>query len=94
MSDNGNAGSNVTGFIIGALVGAGLALMYAPCSGTDMRQWLTRKTKNFQDKTESAFEETKAKVRGEAKYIMGEAKDVVGGQAARSYAGAGDKSRT
>lgn len=62
MSDN-NLGSGTGIFaaaIIGAAVGAGVALLFAPCSGKETRGWLARKGRDMQDRTMTAFEDGKA----------------------------------
>lgn len=55
MSDeNANCCSQVggilTAFTIGALLGAGLAVIYAPCSGKEAREALARRTEDLKDK--------------------------------------------
>ena len=97
MSDNGgngNGGGNLTGFVLGALVGAGVALMYAPCSGKETRQLLSRKTKELKDRSASAFSDTKEMVQREGKNILSEAKDIANAHGLPSFSGAGgNKSR-
>jgi len=44
------AGRIVGALAIGALIGAGVALLYAPQSGQETRQLLTRKTRDLKDK--------------------------------------------
>ena len=39
----------------GAAVGAGVALLFAPCSGADSRSWLARKSREVKDRTMNAF---------------------------------------
>ena len=92
MSDNGGGNGSgsigLTGFVLGALVGAGVALMYAPCSGKDTRQLLSRKTRELKDKSASLFEDTKDMVRREGKNILSEAKDIANAHGMPSYTGA------
>jgi gas vesicle protein len=83
----------LTGIIVGAVVGAGLALMYAPCSGKETREWLARKSKELKDRTESAYEEAKATVRTEATGFVGDVKDAVRTQAVPSYNASDNKAR-
>lgn len=63
--ENGNGArgaSAMTGFMIGALVGAGVALLLAPASGTETRRRLGETTKRLRD---------------QAKDRMGQAKDLM-----------------
>lgn len=93
MNDSGNGGSNLNGFILGALVGAGLALMYAPCSGKETRQWLAKKSKELKDNAESVYEDTKETLSREARNLVGEAKDIAKAHGMPSYSGASNKGR-
>ena len=93
MNENGNGGGILSGFVLGALVGAGIALIYAPCSGKDTREWLTRKTKDLKDKAETAYEDTKETFQREAKNLVSEAKNVAATHGMPSYTGSGNKSR-
>jgi hypothetical protein len=43
----GHGSSNMTGFFMGALVGAGLALLLAPASGGDVRRRLADTARRF-----------------------------------------------
>lgn len=95
MSEYGNgSGGNMTGFVVGALVGAGLALIYAPCSGKDTRKWLAGKAKDLKSKTEDVYEDTKKTLQREAKNLVGEAKEVAAAHGISSYTGSGSKART
>jgi gas vesicle protein len=55
--------SNGTGLVvaalIGAAVGAGVALLLAPASGKETRGWLARKGREMKDRTMTAYEEGK-----------------------------------
>jgi len=42
--------------VVGAAVGAGVALLLAPCSGKEARGWLANRSREIKDKTTSAFE--------------------------------------
>ena len=43
-------------FVIGALVGAGVALLYAPLSGKETRKLLVKKGKLLRDKAQDTVE--------------------------------------
>ena len=61
MSENNT--TPVSGYLaaalIGAAVGAGIALLYAPCSGKETRKMLARQAKDLKDRAESAMEDAK-----------------------------------
>ena len=54
--ENTSQRSSFTIFAIGALVGAGIALLYAPQSGKDTRKLLAKKAKQLKDKTNDVVE--------------------------------------
>lgn len=62
MSDNNN-GSAILGiaaaFTVGAMVGAGLALLYAPQSGKETRDMVSRKTHDLKDAAGNVIEQGK-----------------------------------
>jgi gas vesicle protein len=41
--------------VAGAAVGAGVALLLAPCSGAEARSWLARKSRDAKDRTMNAL---------------------------------------
>ena len=52
MSDNScNAGACILSFALGAVVGAGLALLYAPKSGIETRTYIREKSEELRDKS-------------------------------------------
>ena len=53
----------VAGSVLGAAVGAGIALLYAPRSGKESREWLARQTRELKDRVAGAYEQTKDAVR-------------------------------
>ena len=52
MSDQGSSGDFVAGFFIGALVGAALALIFAPASGEEVRSQLRDKSIELRGRVE------------------------------------------
>ena len=65
MSENNapQGGNILTAALIGAVVGAGIALLYAPCSGRETRKILTRRAKKLKGQAEAALEDAKELVR-------------------------------
>jgi len=59
MSDNNESscvGGYLAAFAIGALVGTGVALLYAPRSGKETRELLTKKGHDLKDKASDALD--------------------------------------
>jgi gas vesicle protein len=56
MSNNGSSGSVFLAFAVGALVGAAVALLYAPASGDETRRKLAKKAREGRDTLESVVE--------------------------------------
>ncbi len=54
-------GSILLAFAAGAVIGAGIALLYAPQSGKETREMLARKAGDFKDATVDAYEKTMEK---------------------------------
>lgn len=50
--------SSFTIFAVGALIGAGIALLYAPQSGKETRKQLARKARQLKDKAQETIENT------------------------------------
>lgn len=65
MSESNSMGMSgqLAAFAIGAAVGAGLALLYAPYSGEETRQLLARRGRDVKDRMTGAVEATKDAVR-------------------------------
>ncbi len=61
MSEEGNgyAGGVVVAFAVGALLGAGFALLYAPRSGKETRELIGDKGRELREKTGEIREETR-----------------------------------
>jgi gas vesicle protein len=71
MSDNnqGNGTGILAAAIVGAAVGAGIALLFAPCSGKETRDWLAHSTREIKDRTANAFDQGKNSIRRAASEI-------------------------
>ena len=75
MSEN-NGGSNVAFFLAGLGIGAVLALLFAPKSGKETREYITHKAEESKD-----YMTTKGKeFRKQAEVAVDKAKDVVAKQ--------------
>jgi gas vesicle protein len=55
--------------VVGAAVGAGVALLVAPCSGKETRGWLAQRTRRLQETTTSAYAQGKNAIQQAAKEI-------------------------
>ena len=78
MSDNnqGNGSGILMAAVVGAEVGAGVALLFAPCSGKQTRDWLSQRTGELKTRTTNAFEQGKDSIRRAAKEIGRDAETV------------------
>jgi gas vesicle protein len=66
MSDrNGDFGAFVSGFVIGGLVGAAVALLMAPQSGEETRTLIRDKGIELKDQVEQTASETEARTKAE-----------------------------
>ena len=52
-----NSGSIMVAFVIGALTGAAVALLFAPASGEETREFLGQKAREGKDKARDAMEQ-------------------------------------
>ena len=52
-----NSGSVMVAFVIGALTGAAVALLFAPASGEETREFLGQKAREGKDKAREAMEQ-------------------------------------
>ena len=72
MTYEGN-GSGGTGILLavaaGAIIGAGVALLFAPCSGAETRDWLARRSRAIKAGTTSAIERGKQAIQRTANEI-------------------------
>jgi gas vesicle protein len=58
-----SVGTFLAGLAIGALVGAGVALLFAPQSGADTRRAVSRRAKHLAREARDRYEEIREKVR-------------------------------
>jgi gas vesicle protein len=72
MSDESTnqVGGIVAAFAVGALVGARIALLYAPQSGRETRELLARKTRELKEKAGDKLDETKEMFRAKKAEIV------------------------
>jgi gas vesicle protein len=66
MSDHEEQGSTrpfVSGLLLGALIGAGLALLFAPQSGEETRRIIRRKTKKLAAEAQDRYDDLTDRVR-------------------------------
>lgn len=56
-TDSGGTGNVMIAFVVGALTGAAIALLLAPASGDETREFLAQKAREGKDKAREAMEE-------------------------------------
>ena len=56
---NDNSGSVLIGFIVGAMTGAAVALLFAPASGEETREYLGERAREGREKARDAMEQSK-----------------------------------
>ncbi len=61
------SGGLIAGIVIGALIGAGIALLAAPSSGEDTRRQLTRRARGLRDDAAERFDDLSLRARRELK---------------------------
>lgn len=59
----GGARTFVAGLVIGALVGAGVALLFAPQSGADTRRMIRRRAKTLAHEAQDGYDGVKDRLR-------------------------------
>ena len=59
MPEN-NGGSMMGGFLLGAMVGAGLALMFAPMAGDETRRHIGKAARKLRDGTQDQLDSVKS----------------------------------
>jgi len=57
MSSNNNGSNVMIAFVVGALTGAAVALLFAPASGEDTRDYLGKKAREGKDKAREAMDQ-------------------------------------
>lgn len=57
MSNDSSGSSVMMAFVVGALTGAAVALLFAPASGEETREYLGKKARESQDKARDAMEQ-------------------------------------
>lgn len=62
-AEQGGTRTFAAGLLIGALVGAGIALLFAPQSGEDTRRLIRRKAKRLTADARDRFDDVKDRVR-------------------------------
>jgi gas vesicle protein len=62
-SGHGGAKTFTAGLLIGALIGAGVALLFAPQSGEATRRLIRRKAKRISDDAHDRYEDVRHRVR-------------------------------
>ena len=72
MSDEHSSqmGGMMTAFAVGALVGAGIALLFAPRSGEETRQRLAQKTRRLKEKAADALDDATETLRGKKAAVL------------------------
>ena len=61
--DRGRGRGIIVAAVVGAAVGAGVALLLAPRSGRETREWLANRGRELKDRTMNAFEQGKEATR-------------------------------
>jgi len=75
-----STGTVLVSFVAGAAIGAGLALLYAPRSGTEMRENLTDLAEDALDKIKEYTREAQEKIKSaieDGKETIGEKKSIL-----------------
>ena len=62
-ANHGGAKTFTAGLLIGALVGAGVALLFAPQSGEETRHLIRRKARRIADEASDRYEDVRHRVR-------------------------------
>lgn len=65
-----HTGSTMLAFAIGAVVGAGAALLLAPCSGRETRELIARRGRELKERAQGALEGAHQAVREKKQDVM------------------------
>ena len=65
-----NSGSVMVAFVIGALTGAAVALLFAPASGEETREFLGQKAREGKEKAREAVEQGKDYYRNQRENLV------------------------
>ncbi|MDP2053148.1 MAG: YtxH domain-containing protein [Acidobacteriota bacterium] len=57
MSNDNNGSSMMIAFVVGALTGAAMAILFAPASGEETREYLGKKARDSKDKAREAMDQ-------------------------------------
>lgn len=69
MQDNNKSSSSssfIKGFLFGGIIGAGLALLYAPKTGRELREEIKKRTSELKDEATKIVEQELATTKKEA----------------------------
>ena len=72
MSENSSSpvGGYLAAFAIGAIVGAGVAILYAPRSGKETRDLLAQRTRDLRDKAVDTVQDARDMIRGKREEVV------------------------
>ena len=76
MAENHGAESFLAGFLIGGVIGAGLALLFAPASGKETREFIRTKATQALDEGKEEIEKVREIIREEL-VKLAESKDAI-----------------
>jgi len=57
MSSDNNGSNVMIAFLVGALTGAAVAILFAPASGEETREYLSKRARESKDKAREAMEQ-------------------------------------
>jgi len=72
------ANGTMAGFLVGAVVGAGVALLMAPASGSDTRRRIKEKAEEFRGRAAEFKDGARAKLEEVGQSVRGAARDLTG----------------
>jgi gas vesicle protein len=62
MADRNSAGTAILAFLVGGVVGAGVALLFAPASGAETRRRIREAADDLRERTEELVEESRERI--------------------------------